>query len=425
MRSEFGTITFRKNAAGEATSLKVRYVNPLNPSKRVLKSFPLGSKAIAQAWLDSEERYRDECRRDGVRWLSPKEREEADKKREIPFREYARKFLDSYRTADGRELEEGSRRKKRESVAHLDEFFGDMPVSGIDEETVDRWFDGEHAEGQHAFRRSYQTLKAICRKAVREGILEAQPCVRPNPKLPRSGQAEIPPASREELGLIYEAMPDYLRIAVYLGAVFGLRISEVCALQRRDFDFKHGLLHVRHSIGRGEGDVGGLVLKATKTESSNADLPIPSSFVPMLKSHLAAFCDPDSDAMVIRPRKAGIMSPNSLRDAFDRARLAADRPDLHFHTLRATAITAAAVVGGTPKEVQRYGRHADAEISLSLYQRATEGGGRRLSDKVFEALVVPERTRGLVAAELEDARRQLREAEDRVRRLTEELESKS
>lgn len=62
---------------------------------------------------------------------------------------------------------------------------------------------------------------------------------------------------------------------------------------------------------------------------------------------------------------------------------------------------------------------------MSLYQRATEGGGRRLSDKVFEALVVPERTRGLVAAELEDARRQLREAEDRVRRLTEELESKS
>lgn len=420
-RSSFGTVTSRWNKAGEATSLKARYVNPLDPSKRVYKSFPLGSGAVARAWLDAEERYIAECARDHAHWLSPKEREEAEWKREVSFSAYAQEFLDSYRTADGRELEQGSLRKKRESVAHLNGFFADLLVSELDEATVNAWFDQNHDEGRHAFKRAYQVLKAICAKAVKDGILDTSPCARPNPKLPRSKQAEIPQASQEELKLIYEAMPDYSRIAVYLGAIFGLRISEVCALQRRDFDFKRGVLHVRHSIGRGEGDKGALVLKDTKTESSSAELPIPSSFVPMLQAHLAQFCEPGAEAMVIRPRVAGIMSPNSLRGQFDQARLAADRPDLHFHTLRATAISVAAQVGGTPKEVQRYGRHADAKISLQSYQRATEHSERDLSNRVFDALVAPERTKELVAVELEEARRRLADLQARVGRLEAEL----
>lgn len=90
---------------------------------------------------------------------------------------------------------------------------------------------------------------------------------------------------------------------------------------------------------------------------------------------------------------------------------------MHFHTLRATAITAAAVVGGTPKEVQRYGRHADAEISLRLYQRATDSGEKALSNKVFDLLVAPERTVGLVREELVRAEERLEADRAEVARL--------
>ena len=44
------------------------------------------------------------------------------------------------------------------------------------------------------------------------------------------------------------------------------------------------------------------------------------------------------------------MPPSTLRTQFARARLAAGRPDLHLHTLRATAISEAVHQGAEPKE---------------------------------------------------------------------------
>ncbi|WEV67815.1 tyrosine-type recombinase/integrase [Bifidobacterium sp. ESL0769] len=418
MRSEFGNIRTRLNRKGEAVSLLARYKNP-RTYKDVTKRFPLGAKAIAQAWLDSEEKYRDECFRDGITWLSPKEREAADVKSKVAFSDYAADFLEHYRATDGSKLTEASMRKKREAVDHLDGFFGDMLVASIDEEDVNRWYD-DFDKGPHAKRRAYQTLKAIFRKAIREGIVEKSPCMRPNPKLPQSEQSKIPEATRDELRVLYEAMPEYSRITIYLGAVFGLRISEVCALQRRDFDFKRGVLHVRHAVGRGEGDVGASVLKGTKNESSHADMPIPDKFVPMLKDHLTRYSGTGPEAMVIRPKRSAIMSTGTLRQQFDVARLVADRPDLHLHTLRATAITAASRVG-TPKEAQLYGRHADEKISMELYQRANDEGERRVANAVFDSVVAPERTPELVKSELKQARGKLREYQRKVAKLEQEL----
>lgn len=423
MRSAFGTITVKKNRRGEAVSLLARYVNPIDSSRRVGKRFDLGSKAVAQAWLDSEEKYRDQCERDHVRWLSPKEREDAEGSRRLLFSDYAAVFLENYRASDGSRLVESSMRKKREAVRHLNRFFGDMTVASIGEEDVNRWYDN-FADGVHAKRRAYQTLKAIFKKALKEGLVEVSPCTRPNPKLPKSEQSMIPEATKEELRLMYEAMPDYSRIAIYLGAVFGLRISEVCALQRRDLDFGHMVLHVRHSLARGEGDVGELRLKTTKTESSRADLPIPDGLVPMLKEHLRVHCDAGPDAMVIRPKRGEILPPLSLREQFDKARVVAGRPDLHFHTLRATAITAAARAG-TPKETQLFGRHSDPKISLGLYQRANNEGEKRVVNSVFGSLVVPERTPELVRSELEQARKRLHDEEARIAVLEQELRSLS
>ncbi|WEV58276.1 tyrosine-type recombinase/integrase [Bifidobacterium sp. ESL0728] len=377
---------------------------------------------MAQAWLDGEQDYLEHCQRDHEQWLPPKERERLLERDEVLFSDYAAQFLESYRAADGSQLTEASMRKKREAVAHLTGFFDGMKLSDITEGDVNVWLDG-YNDGVHSQRHAYQTLKEIFAKAVREGIVEKSPCTRPNPKLPKSKQSDIPAATQEELELIYRAMPDYCRIVVYLGAVFGLRISEVCALQRRDFDFKRGVLHVRHSLSRGKGDVGELRLKGTKTESSNADLPIPDGFVPMLRQHMTELRDKAPEAMVVPSRGGGIMNPNTLRGIFDGARKAAGRPDLHFHTLRATAITTAAVVGGTPKKVQQYGRHADAEISLQLYQRAADRGEKRLADKVFDSLVAPERTPKFVRTELATARKRLQDARDRVQRLEDELEA--
>jgi integrase len=91
--------------------------------------------------------------------------------------------------------------------------------------------------------------------------------------------------------------------------------------------------------------------------------------------------------MLLKPKNTKILNPNTLRGQFEKARETAGRPDLHFHTLRATAITTAVQEGGSPKDVQEYGRHADAEVSLERYQRSSKDKRKNLANKVADALL--------------------------------------
>ncbi|MFT8705512.1 tyrosine-type recombinase/integrase [Bifidobacterium aquikefiricola] len=366
-----GTILTRKNARGEVTAYQARYVHPLNASKRVQRNFKPDQKLRAENWLEDEHRLVTAHELGKATWTHPSEREHAEKQSSVIFSEYAKSFLDGYLGADGKALTSSSLRKKREAIVHLNRYFGGTRLVDIDAKSVNTWLDGEYVDGIHALRRAYQVFKAIMKQAStahdgQPSIIERNPCTRANLRLPKSKQALIPAATANELQTIYEQMPEYSHISIYLGAVFGLRISEICALQRRDIDITHRCLYVRHSIGRSAGDKGALVLKEPKTESSADYQIIPEAFIPILQHHMTAHCAKEADAQLITPRTTAIMNPNSLRGQFEKARMTANRPDLHFHALRATAITAAAQQGGTPKEVQRYGRHADAEISLAL-----------------------------------------------------------
>lgn len=143
MRSAFGSIRGARTAGVRRRRWSPGCVNLIDGSKCVRKGFPLSSKAaVAQAWLDGEEKYRDECFRDHVHWFLPKEREEVEGRRRVLFSDYAAAFLDGYRAADGSRLTESSMKKKREAVRHLDAFFGVMYLTDITEEDVNRWYDG-------------------------------------------------------------------------------------------------------------------------------------------------------------------------------------------------------------------------------------------------------------------------------------------
>lgn len=76
LRSAFGSIIQRKNRQGYVISLEARYTNPLDQSKRVIKSFPLGAKAVAQHWFDEEEKLVDAHMAGIETWTPPKVREE-------------------------------------------------------------------------------------------------------------------------------------------------------------------------------------------------------------------------------------------------------------------------------------------------------------------------------------------------------------
>lgn len=284
--------------------------------------------------------------------------------------------------ADGSELAAGSKRKHREYLNHLTHaFFWKYPLTGITAEDVNRWLaDLENFGGATPRKKTFQLLKAVYSKAVAEGAVDKSPVTMKAPAVPKSRQAQIPPATADELQIIYANMPSTTRIAVWLGAILDLRIGEVVSLQVQDWNPKTQTLHVCHSADADGG------LKATKTAASNTTQPVP----PQLRKLISEACDGKKPTdFIVTCADGSHITPNRLRDHFNNAKTKARRPDLHFHTLRATSITAAVNAGASLKDTMQWGRHADAQTSIERYQRASGSERMRQIANSIESTLMP------------------------------------
>lgn len=303
--------------------------------------------------------------------------------------------------ADGSKLAAGSQRKHREYLNHLSQaFFWKYPLTGITTEDVNRWLANlENFGGATPRKKTFQLLKAVYAKAVAEGAVPKSPVSMKAPAVPKSRQAQIPPATAEELQIIYANMPKTTRIAVWLGAILDLRIGEVVSLQVQDWNPKTQTLHVCHSADADGG------LKATKTAASNTTQPVP----PQLGKLISEAVDgKKSDDFIVTCADGTHITPNRLRDHFNNAKTKAGRPDLHFHTLRATSITAAVNTGASLKDTMQYGRHADAQTSIERYQRASGSERmREIANGIEDALMGHEPTVEELEKEIADIEKRL------------------
>lgn len=368
MRTKFGSVVYR--ADRKSYRAKYSYAGQV-----ITKTFK--DRLSAEAWL-SGERSRVEASEAGIQqWTSPAERkrqEEALKRRRTLFCDYV---LDEFAptwlnyATDGSELASGSKRKHREYLNHLSQaFFWKYPLTEITTEDINRWLANlDNFGGATPRKKTFQLLKSIYAKAVAEGAVAKSPVTMKAPAVPKSRQAQIPPATADELQEIYANMPKTTRIAVWLGAILDLRIGEVVSLQVQDWNPKTQTLHVCHSADEhGE-------LKSTKTATSNTTQPVP----PQLAKLIDEACDGKQPTdFIVTCADGSHITPNRLRDHFNDAKAKAGRPDLHFHTLRATSITAAVAAGASLKDTMTWGRHADAATSIERYQRAS--GSERMRE---------------------------------------------
>lgn len=365
----------------------------------------------AEAWLNGE-RSRVEADKAGItKWTSPTDRkrqEAAVKRRRTLFCDYVMdEFAPTWLNyaTDGSELASGSKRKHREYLQHLTHsFFWKYPLTSITTEDINRWLaDLDNFGGATPRKKTFQLLKAVYSKAVAEGAVAKSPVTMKAPAVPKSRQAQIPPATAEELQTIYANMPSTTRISVWLGAILDLRIGEVVSLQVQDWNPKTQTLRVCHSA-----DVNGQ-LKSTKTATSNTTQPVP----PQLGKLIDKACeDKRPTDFIVTCADGTHITPNRLRDHFNEAKTKARRPDLHFHTLRATSITAAVATGAGLKDTMQWGRHADAATSIERYQRASGTERmREIANGIEDTLMGHEPTREELEAEIQKTKERLADLE--------------
>jgi integrase len=360
-------------------------------------------------------------------WKKPADRIKAKERDNTMFEDYAERWFAGHRTKTGAELRGTSKRKVRVDLDHLLPVFGDMRMTDIKPGDIGDFLDRNDLEGEYATFNAYKTLKQVMRAATLPGpdgeppLIDASPCIRALPT-PESKQSEIDPPSPEELKRIYELMPERTRISVYISAAAGgLRVSEVCALQRRDIDIKHRILHVRHSVNRGETDRGELRLGDTKTKNSVRDVTIPAALIPLLEQHLKGYVGPRQTDMLLPAPKSAMISRQTLYAQFKRAAKAAGRPDLHFHTLRATATTEAILAGATLAETMHLAGHKDSKTAVERYQRVLGEHERQVADTLGEMLILPDRTPEVIRDEIKQVEAQIKELQSKLTSLHEEL----
>lgn len=399
MRTKFGSVVYR----ADRKSYRAKYTYR---GEIITKTFK--DRLSAEAWL-SGERSRVEASEAGIQqWTSPTERkrqETAIERRRVLFCDYVMdEFAPTWLnySSDGSELAAGSKRKHREYLSHLSHAdFWKYPLTGITTEDINRWLSNldNFNGGATPRKKTFQLLKSIYAKAVAEGAVPKSPVSMKAPAVPKSRQAQIPPATAEELQTIYAAMPSTTRISVWLGAIFDLRIGEVVSLQVQDWNPKTQTLRVCHSADEhGE-------LKNTKTATSNTTQPVP----PQLGKLISEACEGKRPTDFIVTCSDGThITPNRLRDHFNDAKIKAGRPDLHFHTLRATSITAAVATGASLKDTMAWGRHADAQTSIERYQRASGTERmRQIANGIEDTLMPHEPTVEELEKEIADIEKRL------------------
>jgi integrase len=354
------------------------------------------TKGAAEAWLARE--HADIER--GV-WKSPATRaaeaEAAAKRAHAEnFGRYARTWVEQRVSSKGEPLRPTTRAEyERQLSKGLSEFEDDQ-LTGITPARVREWHSGRMKVGMTAAGAEARLLRAIMTTAVRDGIIASNPVVGSLTRA-STGVKHRPP-TLEELGALLEAIDPRFRAAVLLAAYGGLRLSEWRALRRRDLTFMEGRVFVRVERQALQTN-GAWHVGPPKSREGERVVAMPVGLTGELRDHLAARVGPFPDDLLFPPSRASsAFTPDSVFNrAWDKARVAAGvryqvddgKPGtkpvwesvVREHDLRAFALSAFSVAGGTLRETQALGGHATVDAAMR-YQYAAADRMAELADRM-------------------------------------------
>ena len=237
------------------------------------------------------------------------------------------------------------------AIPHIENGLGAIQLSRLDREDVATWID-ELAAGGKLGRRSIQICRTVLRaaltEAVDEGLIPRSPAARVG--LPRTVAKEVKPKDAvawdaADVDRFLEATAEHRwAVAFRLGALFGLRRSEVLALRWDDVDVEAKSLRIDESlVATNEG----AAWSNAKNERSRRVIPLDDDTVRALTrrraeqaaERLAAGSEWEDNDLIIATRTGRLVLPRSYDRALATIVDNAGLPRLTSHGLRHTAAT--------------------------------------------------------------------------------------
>ncbi|WP_164704547.1 tyrosine-type recombinase/integrase [Blastococcus litoris] len=295
---------------------------------------------------------------------------------------------------------------------HIDPHLGSGQVARLTGPMVDIWMrklessgraDGTGGLSARTVRYVFTILRSALSDAVKHGRFPANPTDRSTPPSPSEARPpEMQAWTAVELGRFLRWAAAYDRDAAMgwrLLAATGMRRGEALALRWRDIDLDAGRLAVRRSLGviktKGAGQQ--LVEGPTKTGQSRV-VDLDAGTVAALRAYRTARNEVAGDlirdgALLFSNLDGSPRHPERFSRQFvahlSRARQALgceQLPAIRLHDLRHTHASLLLADGVPVKVVSERLGHANATITLTVYQHVHPGMGREAADR-FAALL--------------------------------------
>lgn len=226
-------------------------------------------------------------------------------------------------------------------------------------------------------RQSYALLRSVLATAVADGLIPRNPC-----QVRGAGVAkaeERPLLTLEQYTAIVEEHPEWLRPVVHTAMGAHLRLGEVVALRRGDYNAKARTLEVERQIAED-----GAEAEQTKTgKRRTADLPALTAEV--LDEYIAAKGKALPGAPLFTRPDGRPITRATAYYWWTKARKAAGVEWAHEHDVRHLGLTLAAQSGATLRELMHRAGHSSSRAAL-IYQHLGEERGKIVAAGLDTAL---------------------------------------
>ena len=273
---------------------------------------------------------------------------------------------------------------------------GKLAVRDITTTAVRAWFAGLDSDKPARNGHTYAILNMICNTAVKDGLLERNPCqivgaMNPKPKK----KVKIPTTVElhtiaDKLGADERTSP--FKALVLLAGWCGLRFGEVTELRRKDFDSDCTVVTISRAVThRADPNTPGADrcrIDNTKNGEERT-VNIAPHIRADVKSHLAQFVSASPEARLFVPVRGGCHLNDRVfnENMFRKAAKDVGRADLSAHDLRRFAGSKNAQVATLTENMARLGHKT---VGAALRYQHSESGRDAIIPKALSTKAIAE-----------------------------------
>lgn len=229
--------------------------------------------------------------------------------------------------------------------------------------------DGTGGLSEKSVKDMITVLRSICSYAGRQGI-EA-PCHFELLKF-RKNSDEVRILDRSECAVLEQCLfqdDSLIKTGILLSLFMGLRLGEVCALQRGNVLYDEAILQIRFTMqriqttGQGETKKTKIIVTSPKSGNSVRDIPIPE----FILERLEIIKGMPQEAYILTGRSDKFVEPRSMENLFKRCLKECRMEEINYHALRHTFATRCIEAGFDVKSLSEILGHANVNITLNRY----------------------------------------------------------